>query len=263
MYVCVFITRFPFKGVLQVNGVRARARQNGFNFGTFRARADPFHTEDPSQWKLCFMYLYVNTHIYIYIYIYIYTHIYIYMYVSGFVQSLPTKIWGIQWWALVWKEPADETTVDERKKAWCTPAMFSTFFFFCFWPNSVWRGQTIKFPPYSDIFGHAGQWRDQEDGSLRCEASSSPVPNHCLVSWKWALRFTNNGRPEASSARSCCRFWSEPKGTRQVNPNSFDQFFFLLLVWLLPLIPFLSEWLLCLWRWWFARGCLQEGGGTP
>ena len=65
MYVCVFIIRFPLKGVLQVNGVRARAPKWLQFWDLSRARADPSHTEDPFQWKLCFMYLYVNTYNYI------------------------------------------------------------------------------------------------------------------------------------------------------------------------------------------------------
>ena len=62
----------------------ARAPPNGFNFGT-----DPFHTEDPFQWKLCFMYLYVNTY-YIIIYIHIYIHIYIYIYVCEWICPIPS-----------------------------------------------------------------------------------------------------------------------------------------------------------------------------
>ena len=90
MYVCVFITRFPLKGVLQVNGVRARAPKWLQFWDRPLSHRGPFPMEIMFYVSICKQILYN----YIYIYIYIYTHIY--MYVSGFVQSLPTKTWDIQ-----------------------------------------------------------------------------------------------------------------------------------------------------------------------
>ena len=98
MYVCVFIIRFPLKGVLQVNGVRARAQMASI-LGPFARARGPLSHRGPFPMEIVFyvsickhIQLYIIIYIHKYIYIYIHTHIYIYMYVSGFVQSLPTKI---------------------------------------------------------------------------------------------------------------------------------------------------------------------------
>ena len=167
MYVCVFITRFPLKGVLQVNGVRARAPK----WLQFWDR--PLSHRGPFPMEIMF-YVSICKHIlYNYIYTYIYTHIYICMWVD-LSNPFPPKS-GISsdgpWSGR--NQLMRLRLTNARRLGVPQPCSQHSFGFFCFWPNSVWRGQTIKFPPYSDIFGHAGHWRDQEDGSLRCEASSS------------------------------------------------------------------------------------------
>ena len=112
MYVCVFITRFPFKGVLQVNGVRARAPKWLQFWDLSRARG-PLSHRGPFPMEIVFyVSICKHTHIYIYTHIYIHTHIYIY--VCEWICPIPSHqnlgypvmgpgLEGTSWWDYGWR----------------------------------------------------------------------------------------------------------------------------------------------------------------